>query len=75
MKEKDTYKYHLMMGKRVVHRGICTDWARREVLHQEEFPGSRIRLIGRRTTYEAALKWEHRGGKRDYRFKEASPRL
>ena len=68
-KEKDTYKYHLKVGKKVVHKDICTDWVSREVFHQEEFPGSKIKLIGRRTTREAALKWVHRGGRRGYRFK------
>lgn len=72
MKEKDTYKYHLMVGKKVVHKDICTDWVRREASHQQEFPGSRIRLIGRKTTREAALKWVRRGGRREYRLNRGS---
>jgi len=67
--EKDTYKYHLKRGHKVVHRGITGDPVRREAQHQEEFPRSRLVQIGRRTTREAALKWEHQGGKRPYNNK------
>ena len=67
MMERDTYKYHLKHGHRVVHRGVTNDLTRRKAEHQEEFPNSRIVQIGRRTTREAALDWERRGGKRPYR--------
>lgn len=63
-KPRDTYKYHLIKDKKVVHRGITEDLTRREREHQEEFPRSHVKQIGRRTTREAALEWEHRGGKR-----------
>jgi predicted GIY-YIG superfamily endonuclease len=66
MEERDCYKYHLKRGRRVVHRGITSDLTRREAEHQAEFPNSRILQIGRRTTREAALNWERRGGKRSY---------
>lgn len=66
MEERDTYKYHLKDGQRVVHRGITSDTARREAEHQEEYPNSRIVQIGRRTTREAALDWERGGAKRPY---------
>lgn len=66
MAERDTYKYQLKEGHRVVHRGITYDPARREADHQEEFPGSRLAQVGRRTTREAALEWERNGGKRPY---------
>ena len=67
MAERDTYKYHLKDGHRVVHRGITSDLTRREAEHQEEFPNSRIVQIRRCTTREAALDWERRGAKRPYR--------
>ena len=67
MEERDYYKYHLKRGHRVIHRGITNDLTRRETEHQEEFPNSRILQIGRRTTRQAALDWEWRGGKRPYR--------
>lgn len=63
---KDTYKYHLKVGKKVVHRGICCDLEDREMRHQQEFPGSRIVQVGRKTTRDAALKWERKGGFRPY---------
>lgn len=65
--KRDTYKYHLMIGRKVVDRGICQDPEMREAHHQTEFPGSRIKVIGRRTTREAALRWERRGAQRRYR--------
>ena len=66
MDEKDTYKYQLKKGRQVVHRGVTYDLARREAEHQEKYPGARIVQVGRRTTREAALRWERRGGKRPY---------
>ncbi len=76
---KDTVKYHVVVGKEVVLRAIISlptattpaaesDWYAREQLHQSEFPGCRLRQIGRRTTREAALKWEREGGRRRYRL-------
>ena len=67
MIEKNTYKYQLKQGHKVVHRGITYDLARRETEHQKEFPGSRIVQVGRRTAREAALRWEREGGKRRYK--------
>ena len=61
MAERDAYKYHVKVGHKVVHRGVTYDLERREAEHQEEFPGSRLEQVGRRTTWESALKWE-RGG-------------
>ncbi len=71
---KDTFKYHLKVGKKTVHRGICYDLEQREVAHQREFPGSRIVQVGRRTTRDAALKWEGKGGHRAYRAPYVSGR-
>jgi len=66
MDEKDTYKYHVKMGRRVVHRGITSDVIRREAHHQREYPGSRVQQVGRRTTRAAALRWQREGGRRRY---------
>ncbi len=63
-KPRDTYKYHLMVGNQIVHRGITDDLERREQEHLEKWSGGHIRQIGRRTTREAALNWEREGGKR-----------
>jgi len=67
MNEKNTYKYQLKIGRKVILRSITYDLNRREAEYQREFPGSRIEQIGRKTTHEAALKWERHGGKRSYR--------
>lgn len=60
---RDTYKYHLKDGRRIVHRGITNDLKQREQEHQAGYPRSQIRQVGRRTTHEAALEWERNGGK------------
>ena len=49
MAERDTYKYHLKDGGKVVHRGITNDLERRESEHQQEHPGTTISQVGRRT--------------------------
>ena len=64
MAQRDTYKYQLKVGRKVVHRGITYDLERREREHQQDYRASRIQQVGRRTTHEAALKWERQGGKR-----------
>ena len=66
MAERDTHKYHVKQGHKTVYRGITYDLERREAEHQKDFPGSEIKQVGRRTTREAALKWEREGGKRPY---------
>ena len=66
MVERDTHKYHLKQGGKVVHRGITYDLNRREAEHQVRYPGSKIQKVGRRTTRESALQWERQGGKRAY---------
>ncbi len=58
MSNRDTYKYHLKIGNKIVHRGITDDLDRREAEHQQKWPNSHIKQVGRRTTEEAARKWE-----------------
>ncbi len=64
MSNRDTHKYHLKQGNRIVHRGITKDLRRREREHQQRFPDSKIKKVGRRTTHDAGLKWERMGGKK-----------
>ena len=66
MAERNTFKYHLKKGHKTVHRGITYDLVRREAQHQEKYPGTHIQQVGRRTSREAALRWERAGGKRSY---------
>ena len=57
-KERDTYKYHYKIGNKIVHGGITNDLERREQEHQDKWPKGHIKQVGRRTTEEAARKWE-----------------
>lgn len=62
--KRDTYKYHVKIGKKIVYRGVTKDLERRGAQHKARWPDSRIVQVGRRTTHERALGWERRGGKK-----------
>ena len=62
-KPRNTYKYQMKQGSKIVHRGITNDKERREQEHRQKWPGGRIVQVGRKTTRAAALKWERDGGK------------
>ena len=62
-KKRDTYKYQFKVGRKVVHHGITNELERREQEHQVDHAGrGHIRQVGRRTTEEAARKWEEEMG-------------
>jgi len=61
-KRRDTYKYHFKVGHKIVHGGRTNDLERREQEHQQEWPKGHILQVGRRTTEEAARKWEEGKG-------------
>jgi len=63
-KGRDTYKYHVKVGRKIVHRGITKDLVRRGAEHKARWPSGRIVQIGRRTAHERALSWEKQGGKK-----------
>lgn len=63
-KPRDTYKYHVKVGRKIVYRGITKDLNRRGVEHKSRRPNSHIVKVGRRTTHERALEWERRSGRR-----------
>lgn len=56
--KRDTYKYQFKIGNKIKHGGITNDLERREQEHQQQWPGGHIKQVGRRTTEEAARKWE-----------------
>ncbi|MBI4336454.1 MAG: hypothetical protein HY683_01295 [Chloroflexi bacterium] len=60
---RNTFKYALRKGRRIVHRGITNDLARRQAEHRQRWPGAKMTKVGRQTTRGAALKWEREGGK------------
>lgn len=64
MADRDTYKYHFIRDRKVVHRGITDDLKRREQEHERTYRGGHIKQIGVRTTEEGAREWEKKGGKR-----------
>ena len=57
---RDTYKYHIKRGNKILHTGITNDLRRREYEHQQKYDdnGVHIKQVGNRTTREAALEWE-----------------
>ena len=59
---RDTFKYHFKIGNKVVHGGITNDLDRREEEHQQKWPSGHITQVGRRTTEDAARKWEEDEG-------------
>lgn len=56
--KRDTYKYHFKVGNKIVHSGITDNLERREREHKVKWPNGHIFQVGRRTTEEAAKKWE-----------------
>lgn len=61
-KARDTYKYKVRVGREVVHGGITDDPERREEEHQQKWPNAKLTTVGRRTTEDAARKWEKDNG-------------
>lgn len=57
-KKRTTYKYHFKVGNKIVHSGVTDDLERREREHQMKWPKGHIVQVGRRTTEDAANKWE-----------------
>lgn len=60
--KRDTYKYQFKNGKKIVHGGITDDLVRREQEHRQKWPKGHITQVGRRTTEEAARRWEEEKG-------------
>ena len=61
-KTRDTYKYYLKKGNKIVHGGITNDLERREQEHKQRWPNGHIFQVGRRTTEDAAREWENKKG-------------
>ena len=59
MASRDTYKYHLKRGNKIIRSGITNDLDRREDEHQREFGEDvHVKKVGRATTREGAKDWE-----------------
>ncbi len=60
--KRDTYKYQFKIGNKIVHGGKTNDLERREQEHLQKWPRGHIKQVGRKTTEEAARKWEEDKG-------------
>ena len=49
-KPRDTYKYQVKVGNKIVHRGVTNDLDRREAEQKARWPNAKIVQVGRRTT-------------------------
>lgn len=58
MKPRNIYKYDFKIGNKIAHSGITNDLGRREQELKRRWPKGHIVQVGRRTTEEAAEKWE-----------------
>ena len=59
MAKRDTYKYELRDGRRIVYVGITNDIERREAEHRAEGMNfTRMTKVGNITTRNAAEDWE-----------------
>ena len=58
MKPRNIYKYDFKVGNKIKHSGITKNLERRELGHKQKWPKGHIVQVGRRTTEDAARKWE-----------------
>jgi len=58
MSKRDTYKYELKDGNKVLYVGITNDPERREQEHRQNKEFGHMNVIGNRTTRNAAENWE-----------------
>lgn len=59
MADRDTYKYELRNGRKVVYVGITNDLERRENEHRNEgMKFTSMTKVGNKTTRDAAEAWE-----------------
>ncbi len=59
MAARDTYKYHLKQGNKIIRSGITNDLDRREDEHQREYGKDvHVTKVGRAATREGAKDWE-----------------
>ncbi len=61
--KRDAYKYHFIVGGKIVYRGVTSDLERAEKEHQVRWPDGRIVQVGNRTTWTQAQAWASEGGK------------
>lgn len=65
MIDRDTYRYHIKRGNKILHRGITNNIDRRHGEHKVNY-GNDVKIvrIGPCVSRESGLRWEREGGKR-----------
>lgn len=58
MAKRDTYKYELTQGNKVVYVGITNNPERREAEHRQDKDFTTMRIVGRPSTLSGASQWE-----------------
>lgn len=58
MAKRDTYKYELTKGNKVVYVGITNDPERREAEHRNDKDFDKMRIVGNASTQQGASNWE-----------------
>lgn len=58
MAKRDTYKYELTKGNRVVYVGITDAPERREAEHHQDKDFDKMRIVGNVSTLDGASQWE-----------------
>ena len=61
-KPRTIYKYQFKIGNKILHAGITNNLERRGQEHKQAWSKGDIKQVGRRTTREAALRWERERG-------------
>lgn len=56
--DRNTEKYELKNGKKVVYVGVSKDAVERAKQHMNDKDFTHVKKVGRKTTREAAQKWE-----------------
>jgi hypothetical protein len=60
-KPRNTYKYHFIVGGKIVYRGVTSNLDFRRDEHLKRWPSGHLVQIGRRTTMAKAVEWMRRG--------------
>ena len=58
---KDTSKYVLKKGNKIVYVGITNNPERREAEHRQDKNFDKMELVGRKSTRNGAEQWEETG--------------
>lgn len=56
-RKRDTYKYYVKVGRKIVFRGITDNLIRRRAIHKVYWEDCRIVQVDEKTTYKQAFKW------------------